>query len=223
MKQELMDGAPAGSISACHPGGWIQTDIFTNWFDHFVHFVKSSADGPVLLIVEGHYSHTKNKDVGNKAREHSVSTGSLPPHSTHKMQPLEVGFLKPLKTNYAQEIETWLGNNPGRIVTPFLVCKLFGPAYRKAATTGTSVNSITKTKLFPCNRHIFQDHEFACHGMDESQGGAGNKISRPGISNFSFHNASGGKFIIPADVRHIPLLTPKCSAQNYQERVVQSY
>jgi hypothetical protein len=25
----------AGSISACHPIGWIQTDVFTKWFDHF--------------------------------------------------------------------------------------------------------------------------------------------------------------------------------------------
>jgi len=63
MKHDLMDGAPAGSISACHPSGWIKTDIFTKWFHHFVHFVKPSADDPVLLIVDGHYSHTKNLDV----------------------------------------------------------------------------------------------------------------------------------------------------------------
>jgi hypothetical protein len=29
MKQDLMDGAPAGSISTCHPSGWIQTGILT--------------------------------------------------------------------------------------------------------------------------------------------------------------------------------------------------
>jgi hypothetical protein len=153
-----------------------------------------------VLIADGHYSHTINIDVVDKAREHSVSTVSLPPHSTHKMQPLEVGFLKPLKTYYAQEIVTWLCNNPGCIITPFLVCKLFGPAYGRAATMKTSVNSFTKTGLFPCNRHIFQDHEFTCHGMDEFQGGAGNEISRPGTSNVSFDNASGWKFIISADV-----------------------
>jgi hypothetical protein len=50
------------------------------------------------------------------------------------MQPLDVCFLKALKTHYAQEIETWLGNNPGLTVTPFVMCKLFGPAYRRAAT-----------------------------------------------------------------------------------------
>jgi hypothetical protein len=38
MKQELMNGAPVGSISTCHPSGWIQKDIFTKWFDHFLRF-----------------------------------------------------------------------------------------------------------------------------------------------------------------------------------------
>jgi len=92
-----MDGAPAGSIAACHPSGWIQTDIFTKWFDHFVHFIKPSADDPVLLIVDGHYSNTKNLDVVDKAREHSVVIVSLPPHSKHKIQPPDDGFMKSLR------------------------------------------------------------------------------------------------------------------------------
>jgi len=28
-----------------------------------------------------------------------------------------------------------------------------------------SVNSFIRTGLFLCNRHIFQDHKVACHGM----------------------------------------------------------
>jgi len=99
MKEEKinMDGAPAGSISACHTSGWIQTDIFTKWFDNFVHFIKHSADDPFWLIVDGHYSHTKNLGVVDKARKHSFSIVSLPPHSKHKIQPLDVGFMKALK------------------------------------------------------------------------------------------------------------------------------
>jgi hypothetical protein len=89
---------------------------------------------------------------------------------------------------------------------------MYGPAYRTAATMETSVNLFTKPGLFSCNRHIFQDHEFALHGMDESQGGAGNDISRTETSTASFHSASDGKFIIPADIRPIVLLTPKCFA-----------
>ena len=160
-----MDGAPASAISAFHPSGRIQTDVFTKWFDHSVHFVKPSADDPVLLIVDGRYSRTKNLNLVGKAREHNVATVSLPPQSTHKMQPLDIDFVKPLKIYYAQDTETWLGSSPGLVVTPFVVYKLFGPAYCGAATMEASVNSFIKTGLFRCNRHIFQDHEFTCRGM----------------------------------------------------------
>jgi len=39
--------------------------------------------------------------------------------------------------------------------------------------------------------------------QDKCADGAGNEISRPGTSNVSFHNAIGGKFTRPADVRPI--------------------
>lgn len=32
----LMRGAPAGCIGACHPTGWIQSYLFTDWFKHFL-------------------------------------------------------------------------------------------------------------------------------------------------------------------------------------------
>ncbi|KAJ4431990.1 hypothetical protein ANN_20599 [Periplaneta americana] len=76
-------------------------------------FVKPSADDPALLILDGHFSHTKNIDVVDKARENHVDVICLPPHLTHKMQPLDVGFMGPFKTYYANEIETWLASNPG--------------------------------------------------------------------------------------------------------------
>jgi len=34
MKQELMNGMPPGSIHACHPSGWIQSEIFSQWLLH---------------------------------------------------------------------------------------------------------------------------------------------------------------------------------------------
>ena len=76
-------------------------------------------------------------EAEGKAREHSVATVSLTPHSTHKMQPLDFGSMKPLKTQYAQETETWLDSNSGRVISPVVVCKLFGPAYGRAATIGS--------------------------------------------------------------------------------------
>ncbi|CAH2011577.1 unnamed protein product [Acanthoscelides obtectus] len=179
MKIELMDGAPTGSIYACHPSGWIQAEIFTQWFDHFIKFTKPTPSDPVLLVLDGHYSHTRNIDVINKARENHVSIVCLPPHSTHRMQPLDVGFTGPLKTYYAQEIETWLRNNPDRIVTPFIIARLFSVAYNRAATMEVSVNSFRTTGLFPLNRNIFRNHDFSVFEVEEKLTVPEDTVSRP--------------------------------------------
>lgn len=207
MKEELMDGAPAGSISACHPSGWIQTHIFTQWFDHFVTFVKPSVDDPAVLILDGHYSHTKNIDIIDKARQNYVHVICLPPHSTHKMQPLDVGFMGPFKTYYAQEIETWLASNPGRVVTPLMVARLFGKAYTRAATMEASVNAFRKTGLVPCNRHIFRDHDFAIHS-DAANGDRPTTSEHPPLGTPDRPGTSSGSAnqVSPEDVRPIPRL-----------------
>jgi hypothetical protein len=41
-KQELMKGTPPESTHACHPSGWIQSGIFTQWFLHFIKHTKST-------------------------------------------------------------------------------------------------------------------------------------------------------------------------------------
>ncbi|KAJ4428466.1 hypothetical protein ANN_24503 [Periplaneta americana] len=62
MKPELLNGTPPGTIAAGHPSGWIQTHIFTQWFHHFLMVTKPTTENPVVLILDGHYSQTRNLD-----------------------------------------------------------------------------------------------------------------------------------------------------------------
>ena len=119
MKPELMDGAPAGSIYACHKSGRMQLSIFEEWFDHFIKVSGASKQNKVLLILDGHSTHTMNIAVINKARENGVFLVSIPPHTSHKIQPLDVSFMKPLSVYYTQEVESWMRHHPGRCVTVF--------------------------------------------------------------------------------------------------------
>ncbi|XP_018360620.1 PREDICTED: uncharacterized protein LOC108759613 [Trachymyrmex cornetzi] len=165
MKLELMDNAPPGSIWACHPSRWIQTNIFTMWFDHFIKHTAPSATNPVLLVLDGHNSHIKNIEVIERAMNNFIHIVCLPPHSFHKMQPLDVGFMRPLKTYYAQEIENFLRfriqeDRDTNKATVYRVAKLFTVAYNRSATMEISVNAFRKTGLYPLNRHIFQDYHF---------------------------------------------------------------
>ena len=174
MKPELLDGCPPGTGHACHPSGWMQTEIFTQWFRHFLSHAKPSKEDPVLLILDGHMTHTKNLDVIELARANDVTMIVLPPHCTHKMQPLDVGFMLPLNTFYGQAVEKWLRNNPGRVVTVYQVGQLFGEAYLRAAVPTTAINAFRRTGIFPCNRDVFGEEDFAAaevtDGLDEDVG-----------------------------------------------------
>ena len=43
MNAELLEDAPNGSIGAANPREWIKTEIFEQWFDHFVNVVEPKA------------------------------------------------------------------------------------------------------------------------------------------------------------------------------------
>lgn len=52
-----------------------------------------------MLIVNGHASHVSTEFI-RFAREHKIVCLCLPAHSTHLLQPLDVGVFGPLKQNY---------------------------------------------------------------------------------------------------------------------------
>jgi hypothetical protein len=115
MKQELMNGTLPGSVQVCHPSGWIQSEIFSQWFLHFMKHTKPTKEDPVILVLDRHYSHTRNLEVVTLAQEYHVDIVCLHPYSSHKMQPLVKAFMGPLKTFYCQEIGKWLHSHPGRV------------------------------------------------------------------------------------------------------------
>ena len=140
MVQGLSNGAPAGGLVLCNESGWMDKTTFVKWLKHFIDYVKPTTAKPVLLVLDGHTSHTKNLEAINMARQHGVIMVSFPPHCTHGMQPLDVSFFKPLKTYYNIAHEKWLRTHPEQKVTAFDICPLFAEAYREATKMTTAVN-----------------------------------------------------------------------------------
>lgn len=92
MNPELMNDCSPGAWAECHPSDWMQTDIFSAWFKKFVAFTKATKESPVLLLLDGHHTHTKNLEVIDYAKQHGVVLLCFPPHCTHRLQPLDVSF-----------------------------------------------------------------------------------------------------------------------------------
>lgn len=181
---DLLNGTPPETVMVCHPSGWMQSEIFCPiWFTHFLKCVKPTEDDPVLLILDGHATHTKNINLLEQARQNHVSIICIPPHTSHRLQPLDVTFMLPLSTYYAQESETWLRQNPGKVVTIRQVGLLFGKAYRRAATPRNAENGFKNTGISPLDPQIFADEEFA----------AAETTDRPQIpeNDINFQNEAG--------------------------------
>lgn len=159
--EQLLNDSPPGAEAAYHPSGWMQSEIFFTWFKKFVEWSRPTKDSPILLLLDGHFTHTKNIKVIDHARENGVVLLCFPPHCTHRLQPLDVSFMKPISTFYDHEVSCWLRTNPGRVVTIYQVAKLYGNAFIKAATMETAINGFKKTGAWPVNRGVFNEHDFA--------------------------------------------------------------
>ena len=169
--------------------------MFLTWLRHFATHVKPSHDRPVLLITDGHSSHTRSLAATDFAREkfNGIVMLSLPPHSTHKLQPLDVAFFKPLQSYYIQEQECWLRTNQRRQITAFQIAGLFNKAYMRAASTATATKGFQKTGILPCNWHVFGEQDFLPSGEEFVA-----------FTGFSIPTGQPGPSLCPSDSSHIP-------------------
>lgn len=84
--------------------GWTDQDIGFTWIQHFDKHTATQAIGQYrLLIMDGHSSHASLQFV-KYCQDHKIIPLCLPPHSTHELQPLDVGVFGPLATRYRQLI-----------------------------------------------------------------------------------------------------------------------
>lgn len=206
MSDNLMRNAPLGSIGKCHPSGWVQSNLFRDWFLHFIDHVKPSAESPVLLFLDGHYSHTRNIEIIELARQNHVTIVSLPPHTTHKLQPLDKTFMGALKTHYSEAIRLWMRHNQRRL-GPYDIAELFNQAYVQCQTGSIAINGFSNTGLFPCNRHMFTDADFIAaeqQGEPPTDASIGNENLAQAVCSSSPDSNSSSQIILPVDITPVP-------------------
>ena len=86
---------------AVSDSGWMTTAVFEQCFESFVEKVKDKT--PIILILDGHLSHTSFKTC-DLARKNDITILKLPPHCTDLLQPLDVACFAPLKSYYDSEL-----------------------------------------------------------------------------------------------------------------------
>lgn len=180
MKPELLYGCPAGAEGIAQASGWMTSDSFLAYLKHFANFTKPSIDDPVLLLVDNHSSHISLQGI-NYCREKGIILVGLPPHTTHRLQPLDVAFFGPLKVYYNQACDAFLVNNPGTAISERNLGPLFSEAYGKAATVNNAVKGFKACGIEPFNPFIFEDHDFSPAATTEREDP--HEVAEPVLAN----------------------------------------
>jgi hypothetical protein len=85
--------------------GWTTNEVGLDWIKHFDHHTALRTKGKYrLLILDGHESH-HSTEFELYCQKHNIITLCMPPHSSHYLQPLDVGCFGPLKQAYGRQIE----------------------------------------------------------------------------------------------------------------------
>ena len=96
---------PLDWVIATTHNGWTTNEKGVEWIQHFEKHTKARTCGTYrLLIMDGHESH-HSTEFELFCKEHKIITLCMPAHSSHILQPLDVGCFGPLKKAYGREIE----------------------------------------------------------------------------------------------------------------------
>ena len=168
MAPHLMNDAPVGSTGFGSESGWVNEELFFKWLIHFQKATSCSPENPVVLISDNHSSHI-SLAIWQFIRDNGINFVTIPPHTSHRTQPLDVTFFKPLKTNYGEAVRQWLLQNPGKVVTPSVFAGLFNKAYLSTYRMELAISGFSATGIWPFNRNIFPEEEFIAVDEDEQQ------------------------------------------------------
>ena len=89
--------------------GWTNEELGFSWLSTiFEPSTKAKAgNSRRILIVDGHSSHLNMRFI-DYCDAHNILLAILPPHSTHRLQPLDVSVFSPLATAYSNEIDKFI-------------------------------------------------------------------------------------------------------------------
>ena len=145
---------PKGWKFAANTTGWTNNFHGLKWIEHFDNATKSQLQSPYdyrLLVCDGHDSHI-SADFVAYCIHHRIDLILLPPHSSHLLQPLDVGVFSPLKRAVSTQISRFIRNGVTRIQKVEWLEK-FIEARGHGITKENIISGWRGVGLFPENMH----------------------------------------------------------------------
>jgi hypothetical protein len=134
---------------AVSDNGWTTDDLTLEWLTEvFEPQTRSRTVGRYrLLLLDGHGSH-RTAAFDRFCKERLILTEAMPPHSSHRTQPLDVGCFSVLKRAYGDLVKAMIAVGVHHIDKPNFLELLLG-ARKKTFTSKNIKSSFSATGIVP--------------------------------------------------------------------------
>jgi hypothetical protein len=131
--------------------GYTDTAISLYWIQHVFHPLTKDCAGkkPRLLINDGFGTH-ESPELLQFCYENNIIVCRLPSHTSHKLQPCDIGVFSSLKTAYREEVEKLYRCGAGTVGKEHFTL-LYDRARRKAFTRRNILKGYSEAELSPLN------------------------------------------------------------------------
>ncbi|SMR43913.1 unnamed protein product [Zymoseptoria tritici ST99CH_3D1] len=196
----LQDWNPDEHIAffASLPNGWTDNSLGLHWLTKvFEPLTRQKAGrGYRLLVINGHSSYV-NIAFLQYCIDHRIFVAVFPPHSTHRLQPLDVSLFSPLASYYSTELLRFMHYSEGlSAVTKRDFFRLFWLAWQRAFTPANIASGFRKTGLFPLDLSVVVQKFVDSQSKGKSKGKGKNvhfsDSSRPGTADDNARPTTAG-------------------------------
>lgn len=145
--------------------GWTDNVLTEQWFK--AHFIpqaqaRNTSGAPIVLLFDGHNSHITD-EMKTTAYESNIFLVCLPPKTTHRLQPLDVGVFGPIQAAWAKLCENMAANNEP--IEKSSLMDHYTAVRNNTLNSKLIADSWRRSAHYPIDPHIFTDDDYApSHG-----------------------------------------------------------
>ena len=112
------------------------------------------------MILDNHESHISLAAI-DKARKRGIVLLTIPPKTSHKLQPLDKSVFSPFKASYNRAADNWIRSNSGRRITIYEITDLIHEAHLNSMVSRNILSGFSSTGNWPYNPNVLSSAGFA--------------------------------------------------------------
>ena len=161
--------APGNVQVAATSKGYITKAKFHEYDGWFVAHLKQNGllGIPHMLICDCHSSHLYNLPFFLLMKRHKIHVFSIPPHTSHLLQPLDKTLFAQFKIHWEKHLTQYINENKGKCLNKVDFWDVFTPAFNAAISLKNILSGFKKTGISPYDPSVIPIHEMGPSNVTE--------------------------------------------------------